>query len=147
MSQVTHDILQVTHDTMCGLNILSKYQLPSSSSLRLTLFGRQVFLPTICHLITELITEVIVEQPRLHRVCLIQCSSGEHRRHERPTLFLCGTSLFFLPNVRESENNVVHLSSRHATSGTFTGLHSSFYKTRVATLLPPMTRLKFELAP
>ena len=49
------------------MNILSKLQLPSSSGLGLTVFERYLNL-RISEWINQLITEVIVEQPRLHRV-------------------------------------------------------------------------------
>ena len=37
--QVTCDMWHMTYDTKCGMNILSKCQLPNSSGLGLTVFG------------------------------------------------------------------------------------------------------------
>ena len=47
------------------MNILWKFQLPSSSGLGL----RRYFRKRLTYWLTESVTEVFVEQPRLHRVC------------------------------------------------------------------------------
>ena len=61
MWHLTCDMWQLTYDTWWGVNIISKFQLPSSYGLE-----------ERAHLVNEwmnyLITKVIVEQPRLHRV-------------------------------------------------------------------------------
>ena len=67
--KVTRDTWQVTHDTYCGMNILSKFQLSSSSRLGLTVLWIYFHKPWLNYLITNWITKLFVEQPRLHRVC------------------------------------------------------------------------------
>ena len=70
---MTHDTWHVTRDMwhLVGVNILSKFKLPSSYGL-----GWQWLEDSEQkdHRITELIKKVFVEQPQLHRVCYIPSS-------------------------------------------------------------------------
>ena len=86
MWHVTWDTWHVIHETLCGLNILSKCQLFSSNSWRVMMFlirfGRKE-----CWLI-QLITKLFVKYPRLHWVCWSQskqkvveiCETGRNRK-------------------------------------------------------------------
>ena len=67
--QVTRDTWHVTRDTFGGVNILSKFQLPSSYRLWFMILWRSGGKGWIAEWINELITRLFVGQPRLHRVC------------------------------------------------------------------------------
>ena len=69
MWHVTRDMWHVTHDMFGGVNILSKFQLPSSYCLWFMLLWRSGGKGWLTHWINQSVTEVIVEQPRLHKVC------------------------------------------------------------------------------
>ena len=69
---MTHDTSHVTPDMTCdkwlGVNILSKFQLPSRSySLAVMMF--EGLEEKYYQMNKSVITKVFVEQPRLHRVC------------------------------------------------------------------------------
>ena len=63
---ITRDMWHMTHDKYGRINILSKFQLPSSSGLGMRVF-RRYFDYRMSQSMNEWVTEVIVEQPR---VCL-----------------------------------------------------------------------------
>ena len=63
---MTHDMWQVTHDG--GVNILSKFQLPSSCGLAVKVFWRFGGNGSLIESVNQLITRLFVEQLRLHRV-------------------------------------------------------------------------------
>ena len=83
MWHVTHDIWHVTHDTwhvvtretwhVWGVNILSKFQLPSSYRLWFMILWRSGEKGWLTEWMNESInqsmTRLFIEQPRLHRVC------------------------------------------------------------------------------
>ena len=66
---VTRDMWHVTHDMFEGVNILSKFQLPSSYRLWFMILWRSGGKGWLAEWINELITRLFIEQPRLHRVC------------------------------------------------------------------------------
>ena len=53
MWQVTHDMWHMTHDTYCGMNILSKFQLPSSFGFGLTVFWIYFHKPWLSYLMSH----------------------------------------------------------------------------------------------
>ena len=59
----------MTRDTWCGVNNLSKFQLPSSNGLGGMMFCRFGGKGSLTQSMNDLITEVFVEQPWLHRIC------------------------------------------------------------------------------
>ena len=63
--------LHVTPDmlNMVGVSILSKFQLPSSYGLGIMMFWGFGGKGLLNELMNQWVTKVIVEQPRLHRVC------------------------------------------------------------------------------
>ena len=89
MWHVTCDMLHVTHDRMGEVNLLLKCQLPSSYGLRVK----------VCW-INELkwVTEMFVEQPRLHRVCLL--GTCEIHFYKLCSALYCTLS-YFLNNTQE----------------------------------------------
>ena len=64
---LTCDMWHVTQDRWKEVNLLSKFQLPSSYRLGVKVFWR--YFHNKDESIKELMTKVFVEQPRLHRVC------------------------------------------------------------------------------
>ena len=62
---VTHDMWYVTHDTFGGVNILSKFQLPSSYCLWFTILWRSGGKGWLTQLMNQLMTALFIEQPRL----------------------------------------------------------------------------------
>ena len=62
---------QMTRDMYMwwGVNILSKFQLPSSYGLGETVFWEYFLKGWLSLLLSPLMTKVFVEQPQLHRVC------------------------------------------------------------------------------
>ena len=71
---VTHDMWHLTHDMWHvgggpGVNILSNFQLPSSYGLWFMIFWRLGGKGWRTELINQWVMRLIVEQPRLHRVC------------------------------------------------------------------------------
>ena len=72
MRHVTCDMWQVTYDTWCGVNILSKFQLSSFNGFGVMMFWKLGGKGSL----TELMTKVFVEQPRLQRVCLLLIGRG-----------------------------------------------------------------------
>ena len=82
MWHVTRDTWHVTRDTwnvtwhvthdmwhVWGVNILSKFQLPSSYGLWFIILWRYGGKGLLAELINESVTRLFIEQPRLHRVC------------------------------------------------------------------------------
>ena len=74
-SDMTHDMWHMTRDTWhghmtCdtwwGVNILSKFQLPSSYGLGKTVFWKYFHKGSLPRSVTELMTKVFVEQPCIH---------------------------------------------------------------------------------
>ena len=63
---VTRDTLHVTCEMLEGMNILSKFQLPSSYCLWFMILWRFWGKGALTDLINQLITSLFVEQPRLH---------------------------------------------------------------------------------
>ena len=68
MWHVTRDTWHVTCDTFGGVNIISKFQLPSSYRLWFMILWRY-FRKRLTDLINQWMTRLFVGQPRLHRVC------------------------------------------------------------------------------
>ena len=66
---VTRDTWHVTRDTFGGVNILSKFQLPSSYRLWFLILWRSGGKGSLNQSISESVTRLFVGQPRLHRVC------------------------------------------------------------------------------
>ena len=60
---------QVTCDTQEGVNIVSKFQVPSYNGLGVMMFWRLGGKGLLTDLINEWVAKVFVEQPRLQRVC------------------------------------------------------------------------------
>ena len=70
MWHVTRGTLwHVTRDMFWGVNILSKFQLPSSYRLWFMILWRSRGNGWLNELINYLMTRLFIEQPRLHRVC------------------------------------------------------------------------------
>ena len=69
MWHMTCDTWHVTCDMLWGLNIVSKFQLPSSYGLWFMIFWRFGGKGSLTDWPNELITKVFAEQPWLHRVC------------------------------------------------------------------------------
>ena len=63
---VTPDMWHLTCDTWRAVIIVSKFQLPSSYSLGVEAFWRFWGKRSLSKLMNELMTKVLVEQPRLH---------------------------------------------------------------------------------
>ena len=63
---LTHDMCHMKCDTMWGVKILSKFQLSSSYGSGVMMFWGK---GSLTDWLTEQISMVFVEQPRLHRVC------------------------------------------------------------------------------
>ena len=66
---LTRDTWHLTCDTWWGVNILSKFQLPSSFGLGGKGIWRSGGKGSLTWSISEWITKVFIEQPRLHQVC------------------------------------------------------------------------------
>ena len=69
MWHMTCDIWHVTHDMWGKENLLSTFQLRRSSGLWGKVFWRNFHKGSLKYSINELVMEVFVEQPWLHRVC------------------------------------------------------------------------------
>ena len=65
---VIRDTWHLTRNTFGGVNILSKFQLPSSYRLWFMILWRY-FRKRLTDLINQSVTRLFVGQPRLHRVC------------------------------------------------------------------------------
>ena len=65
---MTCDTRHVTHDTWCGVNVLSKFKLSSSNGLGVMMFWRSGGKGWMSDSVNQLITILFVEQPRLHWV-------------------------------------------------------------------------------
>ena len=63
------DTCHVTRDTIGGVNILSKFQLPSSSGLLFMILLRSGGKRWPSESVSQWMTRLVIEQPRLHRVC------------------------------------------------------------------------------
>ena len=66
---VTHDMWHMTRDMFGGVNILSKFQLPSSYGLWFMILWRSGGKGWLSKSVNQWITRLFIEQPRLHRVC------------------------------------------------------------------------------
>ena len=66
---VTCDMWHVTCDLFWGVNILSKFQLPSSYCLWFMILWRSGGKCSLTYWLTQLIMRLFIEQPRLLRVC------------------------------------------------------------------------------
>ena len=64
-----HDTWHMTCDMFGGVNILSKFQLPSSYGLWFMILWISGGKGWLNQLINQWITRLFIEQPRLHRVC------------------------------------------------------------------------------
>ena len=65
---MTRDTWHVTSDKRWGVNILSKFQLPSSCGLAVKVFWRFGGNGSLIESVNQLITRLFVQQLRLHRV-------------------------------------------------------------------------------
>ena len=78
-----------------GVNILSKFQLPSSYRLWFMILWRY-FRKRLTKLINESVTRMLVEQPRLHRVCQKYVGATLHGKDKKcqllPMRFFLGLS-------------------------------------------------------
>ena len=66
---MTRDTWHVTCDMYGGVNILSKFQLPSSYCLIFMILWRYWGKGSLTDSMNQSVTRLFIEQPRLHRVC------------------------------------------------------------------------------